>query len=249
MTGATLLLSFILGAMFGSFANVLIHRLPYGESIVAPRSHCPACFTTIAPWDNVPILSFLVLRGRCRSCGAPIPVRYLLVEVTMGLLAVAVVAHFGLTLDAFRFGLLAFLLLVVVWTDIEHGIIPNAVTYPGIVLGLASSALAGVGLSALEAAAGAAAVFLAISIVSRGGMGGGDVKLAAMMGAFLGGPAIIVALFLAVALGALVGIVLIVLRLRTRKQTIPFGPSLAVGALIAVFAANDLVRWYITWLW
>jgi len=167
----------------------------------------------------------------------------------MGLLAVAVVAHFGLTLDAFRFGLLAFLLLVVVWTDIEHGIIPNAVTYPGIVLGLASSALAGVGLSALEAAAGAAAVFLAISIVSRGGMGGGDVKLAAMMGAFLGGPAIIVALFLAVALGALVGIVLIVLRLRTRKQTIPFGPSLAVGALIAVFAANDLVRWYITWLW
>lgn len=249
MSGATLVLAFVIGAIFGSFANVLIHRLPLGESIVAPPSHCPACRTPIAPWDNVPILSFLLLGGRCRACRAPISVRYVLVEILMGALAVAVVARFGPTLEAVRFGLLAFLLLVIVWTDIEHGIIPNAITYPGIVLGLACSAAVGSGLSALEAAVGAAAVFIAISVASRGGMGGGDVKLAAMMGAFLGGPAIIVALFLAVALGAIAGITLIALRLRTRKQTIPFGPALAVGALIAVFAANDLVRWYITRLW
>ena len=145
MTGATLLFSFVLGAMFGSFANVLIHRLPYGESIVAPRSHCPVLLHDDRPLGQRADPELSGARADdAGSCGAPIPVRYLLVEVTMGLLAVAVVARFGLTLDAFRFGLLAFLLLVVVWTDIEHGIIPNAVTYPGIVLGLASSALAGV---------------------------------------------------------------------------------------------------------
>jgi len=245
MTGATLAGAFVVGAMLGSFANVLVHRLPRGESVVAPPSHCPSCQTPIAPWDNVPILSFLVLRGRCRHCGASISPRYLMVEAAMGLLAVAVVARFGLTLEAVRFGLLAFLLVVVVWTDIEHGIIPNAITYPGIVLGLACSAALGTGLSAFEAAAGAAAVFLAIAVGSRGGMGGGDVKLAAMIGAFLGWPAVAVALFLAVALGAAVGLMLIALRLRTRKQSIPFGPAMAAGALIAVFAANDLVRWYI----
>jgi leader peptidase (prepilin peptidase)/N-methyltransferase len=245
MSGATVALAFIVGAVFGSFGNVLIHRLPIGASIVSPPSHCPSCRTPIAPWDNVPIVSFLALNGRCRHCGAPIPVRYLIVEALTAVLFAGVVWRFGLTLEALRFAVLAFLLVVVGFADLERGLIPNAVTYPGIVLGLALNAAAGAWLPALVAAVGAAIVFLAIAVVSRGGMGGGDVKLAAMIGAFLGMPGTVVALFLAVALGALAGIILIALRLRTRKQTIPFGPALAGGALIAAFASSQLLRWYV----
>jgi len=246
MSAAIVVAAFVVGAAFGSFANVLIHRLPRGESIVSPPSHCPSCRAPIAPWDNVPILSFLLLGGRCRRCGAAISARYLFVEVATGALFAGIVWRFGLTLEALRFAVLAFALVVVVFTDLESGIIPNAVTYPGIAAGVVLNAVLGMWLPALLAAAGAAFVFLAIAVLSRGGMGGGDVKLAAMIGAFLGGPAVIVALFLAVALGAVAGIILIALRLRTRKQTIPFGPALAAGALIAVFASNELVRWYLT---
>ena len=160
----------------------------------------------------------------------------------MGLVAAALVARFGITFAAFRFGMLAFLLLVAAWTDLEHRTIPNAVTYPGTVLGLVCSTVVGDGVSAVVGALAAAAVFLAVAVISRGGVGGGDVKLAATIGAFLGGPAAFVALFLAVSFGAGAGIVLIALGLRTRRQTIPFGPALAAGALAAVFASNDLAR-------
>ena len=184
--------AFLFGAMLGSLANVLIHRVPRGQSIVAPPSYCPACGGRITAPDNIPILSFL--------------------------------------------------LLVAAWTDLEHRTIPNAVTYPGTVLGLVCSTVVGDGVSAVVGALAAAAVFLAVAVISRGGVGGGDVKLAAAIGAFLGGPAAFVALFLAVSFGAGAGIVLIALGLRTRRQTIPFGPALAAGALAAVFASNDLAR-------
>jgi len=246
MSAATVAAAFVVGAAFGSFANVLIHRLPRGESVVSPSSHCPSCRAPIAPWDNIPILSFLVLGGRCRHCGAQISARYLFVEVATGGLFAGIVWRFGLTLEALRFAVLAFALVVVVFTDLERGVIPNAVTYPGIAVGLVINAALGAWVPALLAAAGAAFVFLAIAVLSHGGMGGGDVKLAAMIGAFLGGPGVIVALFLGVAIGAVAGIVLIALRLRTRKQTIPFGPALAAGAMIAVFTSNDLIRWYLT---
>jgi leader peptidase (prepilin peptidase)/N-methyltransferase len=242
-------LAFALGAVLGSFANVLIHRLPRRQSVIAPGSHCPACAAPIAALDNIPILSFLLLGGRCRCCRTAISSRYLIVESAMGGGAVALVARFGPTLEMIRFALLAFLLLVAVWTDVEHRIIPNAVTYPGIALGLLCSALVGDGHSAFLASCGTAAVLLGVVLGSRGGMGGGDVKLAAMIGAFLGGAAAIVALCCAVALGAAAGLVLIALRLRNGKQTIPFGPALAAGALIAVFAGHDLVRWCVARVW
>lgn len=238
--------AFVVGTVFGSFANVLIHRLPRRESIVAPGSRCPACGAPIRPWDNIPVVSYLLLRGRCRACGAPISPRYVIVELVTGGLMAGLVWRFGVSVTALRYGVLAFALLVVFFTDLEHQIIPNAVTYPGIVTGIILSAASGQLASSVTAAAAAGAVFLVLSIVSRGGMGGGDIKLAAMIGAFLGTPAVIVALFLAVALGAAAGLVLLALRLRSRKDMIPFGPAMAMGAIIAVFGSNAIVHWYLS---
>ena len=238
--------AFVLGAVFGSFANVLIYRLPRRKSIVTPGSRCPACGVSIRPWDNIPVVSYLVLRGRCRACGVPISPRYLIVEVVTGGLMAGVVWRFGVSLAALRYGVLAFALLVVFFTDLEHQIIPNAVTYPGIAAGIALSAASGQLAPSLVAAAAAGMAFLVLGIVSRGGMGGGDIKLATMIGAFLGTPAVIVALFLAVALGAVAGLLLLALRLRNRKDMIPFGPAMAAGAMIAVFGSNAIVDWYLS---
>ena len=238
--------AFVLGAVFGSFANVLIHRLPRRESIVVPGSHCPACGAPIPPWHNIPIVSYLALRGRCRACGVRISPRYLIVEVATGGLMAGVVWRFGFSPAALRYGVLAFALLVVFFTDLEHQIIPNAITYPGTVAGIVLSAASGTLGSSVIAAVAAGAVFLLLGLVSRGGLGGGDIKLAAMIGAFLGTPAVVVALFLAVALGAAGGLVLMALRLRSRKDMIPFGPAMAAGAMIAVFGSNAIVQWYVS---
>ncbi len=237
--------AFIVGAVLGSFANVLIHRLPRGESIVAPGSRCPRCGTPIRPRDNVPLLSYLWLRGRCRSCRGRISARYPLVEAASGALTAGVVWRFGPTLSAARFEVMGLALIVAFCTDLERGVIPNAVTYPGIAIGLLFAGAAGRVVPALAAAAGAGAVFALAGLLSRGGMGGGDVKLAAMIGAFLGVPGVIVALFSAVVLGAAAGALLVAARLRTRKDTIPFGPALATGAMIAAFGSDAIVRWYL----
>ncbi len=237
--------AFVVGAALGSFANVLIHRLPRHEPVVLPPSRCPHCAAPIHPRDNIPILSYLLLRGRCRHCGAPIALRYPIVETVMGGLFAGLVWQYGVSLGTLRFAVLAFALVVVFFTDLEWTVVPNAITYPGIVVGVLLSAASGNLVPSLLAAAGAGAVFLLIAMLSRGGMGGGDIKLAAMIGAFLGPPAVIVALFLAVAIGAAGGLVLIALRLRTRKDTMPFGPALAAGAMIAVFASNAILHWYL----
>jgi leader peptidase (prepilin peptidase)/N-methyltransferase len=238
----------VLGTALGSFANVLIHRLPRRESFITPGSRCPSCRAPISPWDNIPIVSYLVLRGRCRHCGRPIALRYLVVEVAAGALLAGLAWRFGATLAAARFAVLAIALLVAFFTDLETGLIPNAITYPGILTGLLFAAASGRGavVSALLAAAGAGGVFLFIGLLSRGGMGGGDMKLAAMLGAFLGSPGAIVALFLAVTIGAVAGLILIALRLRTRKDTIPFGPALATGAVIAMFTQDPILQWYLS---
>jgi leader peptidase (prepilin peptidase)/N-methyltransferase len=237
--------AFVLGAVLGSFANVLIYRLPRRESIVLPGSRCPRCGAPIPAWHNIPIISYLALRGRCAACRATISPRYLIVELVTGAVMAGLVWRFGLSAVTLRYGVLAFGLLVVFFTDLEHHMIPNAITYPGIIVGLALSASAGQWPGSLIAAAAAGGIFLLIGVVSRGGMGGGDIKLAAMIGAFLGTPDVIVALFLAVALGAGVGVVLLALRLRSRKDMIPFGPAMAAGAMIAVFGSNAIIRWYL----
>lgn len=237
----------LLGAMVGSFANVAIHRLPRQESLVAPRSRCPHCGHLIRARDNIPVLSFLWLRGRCRDCGRPISWRYPLVEALTALLFLAAWWWFGLSLGALRAVIFSLIMVVVIFVDLDHRIIPNALTYPGLVVGLL---LAGAGgprgfLMSLLAAAGAGVVFLLIAVISRGGMGGGDIKLAAVMGAFLGWPVIAAAMFISFTLGGLVGLALLITGVRRRKDPVPFGPFMAVGGLIALFWGEALIRWYV----
>lgn len=238
-------LVFIVGTIVGSFLNVVIYRLPRGESLVRPRSRCPTCGTPISAWDNIPIVSFLLLRGRCRACRAPIVWRYPLVELTAGLLVVAAWLRDGSWLDVVGAIILLLSLLAIFFIDLVHHIVPNAITYPGITVGLLLAAAQGRFVDGFLAAAGAGAFFLLVAIVSRGGMGGGDVKLAAMMGAFLGWPAIVVAMLIAFTSGATVGVLLIASGRRTRKDPIPFGPALAVGGVLALFFALPLVDWYL----
>jgi len=238
-------LVFIVGTIVGSFLNVVIYRLPRGESLVRPRSRCPNCGTPISAWDNIPIVSFLLLRGRCRACRAPIAWQYPLVELTAGVLVLAAWLRDGSWLDVAGSVILLLSLLAVFFIDLVHHIVPNAITYPGIMVGLLLAAAQGRFLDGLLAAVGAGAFFLLVAIVSRGGMGGGDVKLAAMMGAFLGWPSIAVAMLIAFTSGATVGVLLIASGRRTRKDPIPFGPALAVGGVLALFVALPLVDWYL----
>jgi leader peptidase (prepilin peptidase)/N-methyltransferase len=238
---------FVLGTVLGSFFNVVIHRLPRGESVVSPRSRCPHCGRAIQWWDNIPLVSFLVLGGRCRSCRRPIAWRYPAVELATAVLLVSAWLRFGPSGDGLGLltaSVLSLLLVPIFFIDLEHRLVPNVITYPGIVVALLLAAAGGRLINAAIAAAGAGAVFLAIALISRGGMGGGDVKLAAMLGAFLGWPDAAVAILLAFIGGAAAGVALIVAGLRTRKDAIPFGPALAAGALIALYAADPLLRWY-----
>lgn len=251
----------VLGLIVGSFLNVVIHRVPRGESVVRPRSACPSCQTPIAPRDNIPVLSWVLLRGRCRSCGAPIAARYVVVEI-----ATAVV-WLGVAAWAASAGHLALLPLLLVLAsagvalfviDLEHYRLPNAIVlplYPVTVVGLAVDGLATGQWPVVPALIGAGAWLVVIGglwLVSGGrGMGFGDVKLAPVLGATLGWVAVsaaVVALFAAFALGAVVGIVLLVTRRAGRRSALPFGPFLLLGALIGLVAGPTVAAAYATWL-
>ncbi len=250
MTGVV----FLLGLIVGSFANVCIYRLPRQESVVWPGSHCPSCQAPIRWYDNLPLLSFLLLRGRCRGCAAPISWRYPLVEALTGALFVQSVVAFGVGLQAAESMVLGTLLLIVFFIDLDHYIIPNRITYPGTVAGLVFAvALAGwrSAVIALLTAVALGSVFVIINVVSarllgEEGMGMGDAKLAAMIGAFLGWPIGGVAVLLGVFLGGALGIVLLALRLKGRREHIPFGPALAAGAVAAMWWGRGLLHWYMS---
>jgi leader peptidase (prepilin peptidase)/N-methyltransferase len=238
----------VLGAIVGSFLNVVAYRLPRHESLITPASHCPCCGTPVKPYDNIPIISWLLLRGHCRSCGESISVRYPLIEALTAALCVgAVLAHHS----AGTIALSVVLILLVVPAaviDLEHRIIPNRITGLGAVLAL----VVGLALDPageperLIAAAAAGGFLLLAALAYPGGMGMGDVKLAGMMGLFLGAavaPALLIALLAGVVLGAVV-----VARKGAqagRKTAIPFGPFLALGALLAVFVGQQLVDVYV----
>ncbi len=237
----------LLGAMAGSFANVAIHRLPRRESLVTPRSRCPHCGHLIRARDNIPVLSFLFLRGRCRDCGSPISWRYPLVEVMTALLFLATWRWFGVSADTLRALIFSLLMVIVIFIDLDHRIIPNALTYPALAVGLLLAWADGPRgfLIALLAALGSGLAFLLIAVLSRGGMGGGDIKLAAVMGAFLGWPTIVAAMFISFTLGGVVGLALLAARLRSRKDPVPFGPFLAAGGIAALFWGEPLIQWYL----
>jgi leader peptidase (prepilin peptidase) / N-methyltransferase len=242
------------GLIVGSFANVVVFRLPRGESLVWPGSRCPACRAPIRWYDNIPLLSYLALRGRCRACGQGISRRYPLVEALTAAVFVQSVLVFGVTLRAVASIVLATLLLIVFFIDLDHYIIPNKITYPGTVAGLVfTAALAGWRAAAAAALTGIAlgAFFVLINALSarvlgEEGMGMGDAKLAVMIGAFLGWPIGMVAILLGVFAGGAIGIGLLALRLKGRREHIPFGPALAAGAAAALWWGPGLMHWYVS---
>jgi leader peptidase (prepilin peptidase) / N-methyltransferase len=248
---------FALGAIVGSFANVCIHRLPLGQSVVSPPSRCPHCGALIRPWDNIPVLSYVILGGRCRNCRAPISARYPLVEAVNGL------AWFGL---AWRGGptpqtavAMAFVtaLLVLALIDLEHQLLPDVITLPGIALGLLASFLPGSPVTPLVAAASAAGGYLMLALLDAAAVwfyrrvrkqdidqaiGQGDWKLIAMLGAFLGWRWMLLSAFLGTVLGAAFGIGLIASGRGTGGTKVPLGTFLALGAVAVVFSGDTILR-------
>jgi leader peptidase (prepilin peptidase)/N-methyltransferase len=238
----------ILGAIVGSFLNVVAYRLPRGESLLHPPSACPSCGTPIKPYDNVPVLGWLWLRGRCRSCGAPISPKYPIVEAVTGLLCAACVLKFGADQDVWLPLVFVLLLVPITLIDLEHHIIPNVLSAIGAVAALAL-VLAFQTDDLTEhiiAALAAGGFFLIAALVYPAGMGMGDVKLAGVMGLFLG-RAVAPAIFAALIAGTVVGAVVIA-RFGAkdgRKKGIPFGPWLAFGSLVGLFWGDEIVDWYL----
>jgi leader peptidase (prepilin peptidase)/N-methyltransferase len=244
---------FVFGAAVGSFLNVCIYRLPRSISLIRPRSRCPRCESGIAFYDNIPILSYLWLRGKCRHCGATISLRYPVVELAAGLFAVALFSQPGLALrEAFVLFVLVAVLLVVTFIDIDHQIIPDMITYPGIVIGFLSSFfLENITYkdSLLGIVLGGGLLLLVASgyyfVTKKEGMGGGDVKLLAMIGAFLGWKAVIFTILVGSAIGTVIGIAMAFRMQGGRKLAIPFGPFLSLGALLFIFQGHSIMAWYI----
>jgi leader peptidase (prepilin peptidase)/N-methyltransferase len=238
----------VLGALFGSFLNVVTFRLPRRESLVKPRSHCTDCGAPVRPYDNVPILSWLLLRGHCRDCSARISPRYPLVEAATALLcAGAVIAHSGAAAIALSVTLVL-ILVPAALIDLEHRIIPNRLTATGalLALGLGTALDPSGEPGRLIAGAAAGGFLLAAALAYPGGMGMGDVKLAGVMGLFLGA-AVAPALLIALLSGVLLGAAIIARKGASagRKTAVPFGPFLALGGIVAIFLGQPIVHLYV----
>jgi leader peptidase (prepilin peptidase) / N-methyltransferase len=237
----------LFGLIVGSFLNVVIARLPAGRSLWRPRSACPACDAAIAWHDNIPLLSFAALRGGCRACGSRISWRYPIVEAVTAGLFVGAYLEFGMTPGFVVAAVLLAILVAVTGIDLDHQIIPDKITLPGILTGVVanlavpggswSDSLLGIGLGG--------GIFFAIILASGGGMGGGDMKLGAMLGAFLGWKVTVVAVFVAVLVGGVVALGVLAAGRKGRKDPIPFGPFLAVGGAVALFWGPRLLTWYL----
>jgi leader peptidase (prepilin peptidase)/N-methyltransferase len=245
--------AFAFGAAMGSFANVLIYRLPVGLSIVSPGSRCPSCSAQIRWFDNIPIVSYFILGGRCRACKTTISPRYPLVEALCGLLFAAVVFRVGIQPATAALVLFAWALVVITFIDLDHRIIPDVISLPGTVLGLIFSFVPGFPRpvdSVLGVAMGAGFLFLVLyayeKIMGEEGMGLGDVKLLAMIGAFLGWQALPVTILVSSLTGSLVGVGYALIKGESvRKFPVPFGPFLALGAIVHLFFGVEIIQWYL----
>lgn len=239
------------GLVVGSYLNVVIHRIPRGESTVVSRSRCPGCSGAIRPWDNIPLLSFLLLRGRCRSCGAAISWRYPAIEALTAACFTASLLRFGWSWETPLAWLFSSLLIALAGIDLEHFILPDRITLPGIVAGLLLSSLVGWQtwwMALLGAAVGAGILLLVyaawLAIRREEGLGLGDLKMLAMIGAFLGWQQVLVTLFLASLAGSLVGLGLMAMGRAGRRTALPFGVFLAVGGLVALFFGSWIADVY-----
>ena len=243
------IVAFVLGAVVGSFLNVCIWRIPEEKSIVFPASHCPKCGKSIRPYDNIPVLSWLALRGRCRDCSEPISPRYPLVEILTALLSLAMFWKYGPSLEYLAAFLFAAVLVVITFIDFDHQIIPDVISLPGIPVFFLLAVFV-MGLGFLDSLRGGpfGGWFLYLSGVGyelhtkRDGMGGGDIKLLAMIGAFLGWKSLFFVVFMSSILGALVGIVLIAIKGKDMKYAVPFGPFLSIAAVMYLFVGSELTH-------
>ena len=241
----------LVGLVVGSFANVCIHRLPERLSVVRPRSRCPRCGAPIGAADNVPILSYLVLGGRCRACRAPISARYPMVEAVNAAMYFALARLMGPTAQAVVAMALVTALLVLTLIDYDHQLLPDAVTLPGIAAGLAASLLDGppTPLSSAAAAAGGYLAFWAVAKAyerTRGieGLGQGDWKMTAMLGAFLGWEKLLLTVFVATLSGTVVGLGLMAFGGRSGRHALPLGTFLGIAGIAVVFAGQPVLDWY-----
>ncbi len=252
LPGLLLALFTILGLVLGSFLNVCSDRLPGGRSIINPPSNCAACGYRLGVRDLVPLFSYLWLRGRCRYCHIPIPRRLPAVELAMGIAFPLLYWHHGLSLEL-GFSLVYVCLLTLIFIiDIEHQLILDKVVYPGMGLALAFSffnpALGAVAgspvLSSLSGGATGLVIILLPFLIARGGMGLGDVKMAALVGLVTGFPKVFIALFLSIMVGGLVAVALLTLGIKKRRQPIPFGPFLAIGTMVTIVWGSEIQQWY-----
>ncbi len=244
--------SILFGAMVGSFLNVCIARLPKEESIVYPGSHCLRCGHPIRFYDNIPIISYLVLKGKCRDCQASISIQYPLVEGIAALGSFLLFLRFGPSVGYLIYFAFLSALIVITVIDFYHQIIPDVISLPGIGAGLLASLIIPQITflnSLLGILLGGGSLFLVATIYQwlfkREGMGGGDVKLLAMIGGFLGWKAVILTIFLSSLIGSITGIIIMVLKGKDFKYAIPFGPFLSLGAVIALFYQNEIIFWYL----
>jgi len=246
-------LVFMFGMCIGSFLNVCIYRLPSSMSIINPsRSFCPQCNSAIQFYDNIPVFSYLWLKGRCRNCKASISLRYPLVELMAGILAIAILFMFGLTLEGVVYFVFISSLLVITFIDIDHKIIPDIITLPGIPIGLAASIVLPdmtFKSSLLGLLVGGGSLLLVAwtysLITQKEGMGGGDIKLLGMIGTFIGWKGVIFTIFAASLTGTFVGIIVMLLKGKNLKFAIPFGPFLSIGAMSYIFFGDKVFFWYL----
>ena len=249
----------VLGLLISSFLNVCIDRLPRGQSIVHPPSHCDSCQRRLSAKDLIPIYSYLRTKGKCSYCKAAIPQRVLWVEIGTGAYFGFLFWRFGLTPD---FGIVAFyscIFIVLMVIDLEHGLILNKIVYPAMAVAFVISTfipdvminrfiypgIAGYALSSIVAGIAGFIIFLLIVIISRGGMGFGDVKMAGLIGLVTGWPQVFLAILIGILLGGLVALVLLILKIKGRKQAIPFGPFLAIGMIATLLYGQVILNWYL----
>ncbi|HJV34075.1 A24 family peptidase [Geomonas sp.] len=244
---------FILGAVVGSFLNVCICRIPKKESVAFPPSHCRICDYRLRWYDNIPILSYLLLKGHCRGCGEPISPQYPVVELINGVLTVCLLVKFDLGLSFAVLFIFCSALVTITFIDLEHQIIPDVITLPGIVVGFLFSFFIprfGWQNSLIGILAGGGSLLLiafAYSVVTKkDGMGGGDIKLMAMMGAFFGWQAVLFIIFASSLLGSLIGVAIIIARKQDSTFAIPFGPFLSTAAIVYIFYGRQIMLWYLS---
>ncbi len=243
--------SFILGLILGSFLNVCIYRIPRKKSIVSPSSSCPHCGQAIKFYDNIPVLSFLLLRGKCRYCDHAISWRYPLVEGLCGLLSLSLYIKYGAHFQYILYLIFTLSLVVVTFIDLDHRIIPDLLSLPGVAAGIVVSFLPGTIFwldSLIGAVAGGGILFLVAvgyeRMTGREGMGGGDIKLLAMIGAWMGWKQLPMVLLISSFSGALIGGVFILISRKGYRMQIPFGPFLSFGALLCLFFGEGILNWY-----